>query len=75
MHTLKPRSTSETEHRPRIVKLLVVSKKGRIVVYSELQPSDDKVKVRCTHTCTLRIHKGYIMSCDSQPYVTCESYD
>ena len=35
----------EDEDGPRTVKLLAVSSLGRIVVYSELQPSEDRVKV------------------------------
>ena len=43
MHTLCP--SMEDEDGPRTVKLLAVSSLGRIVVYSELQPSEDRVKV------------------------------
>ena len=43
MHTLRP--SREDDDGPRTVKLLAVSSVGRIVVYSELQPSDDRVKV------------------------------
>ena len=43
MHTLLP--SREGDNGPRTVKLLAVSSLGRIVVYSELQPSDDRVKV------------------------------
>ena len=43
MHTL--RLNREDEDSDRTVKLLAVSSLGRIVVYSELQPSDDRVKV------------------------------
>ena len=35
----------EGDDDPRTVKLLAVSSLGRIVVYSELQSSDDRVKV------------------------------
>jgi WD40 repeat protein len=50
VHTLKPESASEDEHRPRVVRLVAISKKGRIVVYSELQPSVDKVRLDpCLH--------------------------
>ena len=43
MHTLCP--SREDDNGPRTVKLLAVSSLGRIVVYSELQSSDDRVKV------------------------------
>ena len=43
MHTLCP--SREDGNGPRTVKLLAVSSLGRIVVYSELQLSDDRVKV------------------------------
>ena len=43
MHTLCP--SREGDDDPRTVKLLAVSSLGRIVVYSELQSSDDRVKV------------------------------
>ena len=54
----------EDEDGPRTVKLLAVSSLGRIVVYSELQPSEDRVKVTvwlhnvgcvCMHEC-VRVH-------------------
>ena len=55
MHTLCP--SREDDDGPRTVKLLVVSSLGRIVVYSELQPSDDKVKVNAwLHYCCVCIH-------------------
>ena len=43
MHTLCP--SRQDDNGPRTVKLLAVSSLGRIVVYSELQSSDDRVKV------------------------------
>ena len=43
MHTLC--LSREGDDDPRTVKLLAVSSLGRIVVYSELQLSDDRVKV------------------------------
>ena len=43
MHTLRP--SREDGDSPRTVKLLAVSSLGRIAVYSELQSSDDRVKV------------------------------
>ena len=43
MHTLHP--SREDDDGPRTVKLLVVPSLCRIVVYSEVQPSDDRVKV------------------------------
>ena len=58
VHTLCP--SREDEDGPRTVKLLAVSSLGRIVVYSELQPSEDRVKVTvwlhnvvcaCVHAC------------------------
>jgi len=50
VHTLCP--SREGDDGPRTVKLLAVSSLGRIVVYSELQPSDDRVKVKAwLHGC------------------------
>ena len=43
MHTLHP--SREDGNGPRTVKLLAVPSLCRIVVYSELQSSDDRVKV------------------------------
>ena len=43
MHTLRP--SREDDDGPRTVKLLAVSSLGRIIVYSELQSADDRVKV------------------------------
>ena len=55
MHTLSP--SREDDDGPRTVKLLAVSSLGRTIVYSELQSSDDRVKVNAwLHYCCVCIH-------------------
>ena len=59
MHTL--RLNREDEDSDRTVKLLAVSSLGRIVVYSELQPSDDRVKASVLHNTVCVLARLYVL--------------
>ena len=74
MHTLRP--SREDDDGPRTVKLLAVSSLGRIVVYSELQPSDDRVKViawlhNVVYVCACVHIFAYLSTTQSQHIYSC----